>query len=143
MESEEDIPMISFIGIKQGGGYRSWKRRYFRNSQNNPFSLDYYENEVGEKYKGSINLRDVVGIDCKERQMKGNMGYLFYLTTDKRIWKIFVENTSQPLVFYQNLYKTVNSARKMNGLPLLLVCRTMEIALSTYVQHDSVVFVYN
>ncbi|ELP90175.1 hypothetical protein EIN_406390 [Entamoeba invadens IP1] len=117
---EDSIPAVRGWVTKQGGGHKSWKKRWFQTTPRNPFRLDYYTNDSCTTLKGHIDMSQVTDmITTRNKDKDGSMRYGFQLVTEKRTWKLIVDGEEEGEYWRENFRKLINQVRKSKGLPPL------------------------
>lgn len=103
--------------VKQGGIHRNWKKRWFCNTLEDPFTLSYYTDESCKSKKGQIDLKEVyhfrTKFDTKERGPKQRVGLA--LVTPSRTWKLIVTGSTNGDYWTQGLERLIHRARKMDA----------------------------
>jgi len=103
--------------VKQGGMHKSWKKRWFCNSLEDPFTLCYYTDETCNVKKGAIDLREVyhfrTKFDTKERGPKQRVGLA--LVTPSRTWKLIATGSTNGDYWTQGLERLIHRARRMGN----------------------------
>ena len=103
--------------VKQGGIHRNWKKRWFCNTVDDPFTLSYYTDENCKSKKGQIDLKEVyhfrTKFDTKERGPKQRVGLA--LVTPSRTWKLIVTGSTNGDYWTQGLERLIHRARKMDA----------------------------
>ena len=103
--------------MKQGGIHRNWKKRWFCNTVDDPFTLSYYTDENCKSKKGQIDLREVyhfrTKFDTKERGPKQRVGLA--LVTPSRTWKLIVTGSTNGDYWTQGLERLIHKARKIDA----------------------------
>jgi len=98
---------------KQGSLHKSWKKRWFCNSFEDPFTLSYYTDETLKTLKGTIDLREVYHFrtkyDTKERGPKQRVGIA--LVTPSRTWKLIAVGSTNGDYWTQGLERLIHLAR--------------------------------
>lgn len=102
---------------KEGSLHKSWKKRWFCNSFENPFLLAYYTDETLKTRKGTIDLREVYHFrtkyDTKERGPKQRVGIA--LVTPSRTWKLIAVGSTNGDYWTQGLERLIHLARNGTG----------------------------
>ena len=127
---------------KQGGMHKNWKKRWFCNSFEDPFTLSfvphffspfsitsnipiashtrhgrYYTDETLKTLKGTIDLREVYHFrtkyDTTERGPKQRVGIA--LVTPSRTWKLIAVGSTNGDYWTQGLERLIHIARNGNG----------------------------
>jgi len=98
---------------KQGSLHKSWKKRWFCNSFEDPFTLSYYTDETLKTLKGTVDLREVYHFrtkyDSKERGPKQRVGIA--LVTPSRTWKLVAFGSTNGDYWTQGLERLIHLAR--------------------------------
>jgi len=98
---------------KQGSLHKSWKKRWFCNSFEDPFTLSYYTDETLKTLKGTVDLREVYHFrtkyDTKERGPKQRVGIA--LVTPSRTWKLIAVGSTNGDYWTQGLERLIHLAR--------------------------------
>jgi len=80
---------------KEGGGYKSWKKRWMVLSH--PQTLTYYEKKGG-KVKGSVSLKG-----CGPIQDTNKKKHCFYVVTEKRTYYFIADSAESAKSWVQAL----------------------------------------
>jgi len=98
---------------KQGSLHKSWKKRWFCNSFEDPFTLSYYTDDTLKTLKGTVDLREVYHFrtkyDTKERGPKQRVGIA--LVTPSRTWKLIAVGSTNGDYWTQGLERLIHLAR--------------------------------
>jgi len=98
---------------KQGSLHKSWKKRWFCNSFEDPFTLSYYTDETLKTLKGTVDLREVYHFrtkyDSNERGPKQRVGIA--LVTPSRTWKLIAVGSTNGDYWTQGLERLIHLAR--------------------------------
>jgi len=98
---------------KQGSLHKSWKKRWFCNSFEDPFTLSYYTDDTLKTLKGTVDLREVYHFrtkyDSTERGPKQRVGIA--LVTPSRTWKLIAVGSTNGDYWTQGLERLIHLAR--------------------------------
>ena len=137
------VLIVQGFMTKQGGMHKNWKKRWFCNSFEDPFTLSfarasrtlslttitthtrthrtgagrYYTDETLKTLKGTIDLREVYHFrtkyDTTERGPKQRVGIA--LVTPSRTWKLIAVGSTNGDYWTQGLERLIHIARNGNG----------------------------
>jgi len=116
--NQDSVLILQGFMTKQGSLHKSWKKRWFCNSFEDPFTLSYYTDESLKTLKGTIDLREVYHFrtkyDTKERGPKQRVGIA--LVTPSRTWKLVAFGSPSGDYWTQGLERLIHLARN-GGTP--------------------------
>jgi len=111
--STDAVLILQGFMTKQGSLHKSWKKRWFCNSFEDPFTLSYYTDETLKTLKGTVDLREVYHFrtkyDTKERGPKQRVGIA--LVTPSRTWKLIAVGSTNGDYWTQGLERLIHLAR--------------------------------
>lgn len=111
------VLIVQGFMTKQGGMHKNWKKRWFCNSFEDPFTLSYYTDETLKTLKGTIDLREVYHFrtkyDTTERGPKQRVGIA--LVTPSRTWKLIAVGSTNGDYWTQGLERLIHIARNGSG----------------------------
>merc|ERR1712154_527295 len=87
--------------LKQGGKWKSWKKRWFHLDKN-VLLLKYYETEKLKIWKGAIDLSLVTNL-CRGDKESNGKDYTIELNTNDRVWVLAANNEKNRKIWIDKL----------------------------------------
>lgn len=91
---------------KQGGSYKSWKRRWFRIHES---KLSYYHNVGDQK---PIKTIDLIGAQVSLSKKSGNRQFMFEIKTPKRTYYLNASSDDDRTDWIKCLNRVINHYTK-------------------------------